>query len=198
MSSRSSAPLSRRAPDTSRGFGHHRSHGRRRLPRGNSLRLFRNKPGRRFADLTDRLPAVTVSDATTGDIDGDGDPDVIFASRAGFFYALNTDGHFADRVLIGAAPIGVGRAVAVGDADLDGDLDVFGCIGHRFHPNPDDQLYLNDGLTFNAVVAPSAGGTADEVIAVHPGKQGRAQFLVMNGFHHANEHPNIQLINLVG
>jgi hypothetical protein len=162
------------------------------------MRLFRNKHGHGFADLSDRLPPVSVADATTGDIDGDDDPDLIFASKAGFFYSLNTDGHFGARTPIDAPLVGRrGRAVAVGDADLDGDLDVFGCIGRRFEVNANDRLYLNDALTFTPVVGPKALGTADEVIAVHPGDDDRAQFLVLNGFH-GTSHPNVQLLNLTG
>ncbi len=178
------------------------SDGRASLKRSGSggpeeLRLFRNRQGHRFADVSGRLPAVLAMDATVGDLDGDHDPDLILASWKGFSYALNTDGRFGDPVLIEVPPIGRARAVAVGDADLDGDLDVFGVVVRRFQPNPNDRLYLNDGLAFTPVVAPRAGGTADEVTTLHPGKQGRAEFLVMNGYHFERPHPNIQLIRLV-
>ena len=83
----------------------------------------------------------------------------------------------------------------MGDADNDGDLDVFGVIAHVGHPNPDDRLFLNDGLAFTTVIAPRAGGTADEVIAVQPRIHAPAQFLVMNGWHF-NKNTNVQLLAL--
>jgi hypothetical protein len=160
-----------------------------------ALRLFRNKHGRRFADRSDLLPNVRVNDATVADIDHDHDPDLVLARYRNFLYSLNTDGQFGTPVRIGTAPVGTARAVAVGDADNDGDLDVFGMIGHLGHHNPNDRLFLNDGLAFTTVVAPRARGTADEVIAVHPRVQAPAQFLVMNGWHF-NKNTNVQLLTL--
>jgi hypothetical protein len=167
------------------------------MPPSVPLQLFRNRQGAGFVDRSDLVPTVVVEDAVPGDIDSDGDPDIIFATRTGFFYSLNTNGHLADPVTIGVPSSGVGRAVAVGDADRDSDLDVYGVIGHRFNPNPDDMLYLNDGLTFTPLEAPTTTGTADEVIAVHPGPSVKADFLVLNGFHHADPRPTVQLIDLI-
>jgi hypothetical protein len=160
------------------------------------LWLYRNIGGHRFERLAGGLPSVDVHDAVVGDLDGDRDPDVVIASNIGFLYSLNDEGRFTRAVRIARPRIGQPRAVAVGDVDRDGDLDVFGCIGGRSQPNFDDRLYLNDNLTFTAVAAPSARGTADEVIPVHIRAGAPTQFLVLNGYH-GTAHPNIQLIALV-
>ncbi len=158
--------------------------------------LYRNRGGHGFADVSAaRLPNDRVVDAVFGDIDGDHDPDLITARYDGFAYHLNDGGQFGPAVMIGSPPVGQGRSVAVGDADLDGDIDVFGLVANRYHPNPDDLLFVNDGLTFTPVSAPSASGTADEVVALRRGPARRAEFLVMNGLGRGEPGP-IQLVRL--
>jgi hypothetical protein len=161
------------------------------------LALYHNRGGRRFVDVSaSRLQRTLVNDAVFGDLDKDGDPDLITAGNTGVFYHRNAAGYFRPGVLIGQPERGTLRSVAVGDADLDGDPDVYGVVAGRQDVNPDDILWVNEDLTFTPVIPPSAGGNANEVIAVHPGKSRRAEFLVMNGDTRADPGP-IQLIRLV-
>jgi hypothetical protein len=79
--------------------------------------LFRNRRGHAFADVTAKHGFnQPINDATTADLDGDGDVDVVTATPEGFAYHLNNSGVFGTSTVIGSVPIGSeGRSVAVGD-----------------------------------------------------------------------------------
>ncbi|MBA3310647.1 MAG: VCBS repeat-containing protein [Nocardioidaceae bacterium] len=168
-------------------------------PGSKSPRLYRNKRGHGFADVTSKhLLRGRVTDAVVGDLDGDRDPDLITATPDGFAYHLNNHGRFAPRVWIGSVSAGKGRSVAVGDADSDGDLDVYGMVGSRGRFNPDDKIWFNDALSFTPLSVPSAGGAADDVVALNRLGDGRAEFLVLNGAGWGETPPGpVQLIRVV-
>ena len=65
-------------------------------------------------------------------------------------------------------------------------------------PEPPGENCANGGIKIEVGIDANGNGAldADEVIAVHPARRRGAQFLVLNGFHHASGHPNIQLIKL--
>lgn len=149
-----------------------------------ATRLLHNEGGVRFVDVAPGLGITTVySDAIFGDLDGDGDSDLVTAEWSRFSYRLNDAGRLGPATVIAAVPSGGGgRSVALGDADGDGDLDVFGVVANASAgTNPDDMLLLNDRLAFAKVAAPSAGGVGDAVTALDGDSDGRSEFLVLNG-----------------
>ena len=74
------------------------------------------------------------------------------------------------------------RSIALGDADGDGDLDVYGLISNlTAKTNANDSIYLNDALRFTAVAVPSAPGVGDAVTALDGNSDGQSEFLVLNG-----------------
>ena len=80
-----------------------------------------------------------------------------------------------------ALPSGQARSVATGDADGDGDLDVY-CMARADGSNPTDFVMLNNGTAWTSMTVPAARGDGDEVTALLPsGVTGPAQFLVLNG-----------------
>jgi len=84
-----------------------------------------------------------------GDVDGDGDLDLIFGGTGGgSALHLNTGGEIETSAAWYSDPIQASQTVALGDVDGDGDLDlVCGNYGER------NTLYLNTGGTF--VTSPS-------------------------------------------
>ncbi|MCA9042289.1 MAG: DUF11 domain-containing protein, partial [Planctomycetaceae bacterium] len=79
--------------------------------------------------------------STLGDIDGDGDLDVVFGNRgsAGQVWKNNGDGTFTNT----GQSLAAGAGAELGDLDGDGDLDLFFARG--FSSNAPDQVWLNDG-----------------------------------------------------
>ena len=69
----------------------------------------------------------------------------------------------------------------MGDADGDGDLDVYALISNvPAGTNPDDVQLRNSALTFTPVPVP-ATGVGDAVAALDGNANGRSEFLVLNG-----------------
>jgi hypothetical protein len=162
----------------------------------NSGRLFRNKRGKGFRDVTSRHGlAERINDAAVGDLDGDGDPDLVTASHTGFSVHINEDGRLGPRRLISRVSVGAGVAVALGDADGDGDLDVYAMVGNGAKGNPDDRILINSRLAFRAVRVPSASGAADDVVPVNRLATRKVDFLVLNGYNLQGEGP-VQLVRL--
>src|SRR3990170_932308 len=124
-----------------------------------SPRLYRNRSGRGFADVTSRYPlSQGMSDAVVVDLDRDGDRDVVSSSADGFGYYPSVRGDLGPRVLIGTVASGQGGSVAVGDADGDGDNDVYGLTWQGRTVNPDDQIWINHLGSFVPIAVPSAQG----------------------------------------
>lgn len=156
--------------------------------KGQAPLLYHNNQGTGFTLLSGTASGLTtaVADAVVADMNRDGRPDLVFAAKAVFSYQLNTGGGarwFAAPVTIRSFSLGEGRSVAVGDADGDGDLDVYGMVGNGSSAgNPNDFLLLNNGLLgFTSLVPPAATGEADEVISLTPAAGSRARFLSLNG-----------------
>lgn len=146
-----------------------------------------------------RLPLF--NGATLADLTADGILDLVFADNAGFAYrAGTTTGISSTTVRIGNIPSGgVGWAVAVGDVNGDGRLDLYGQVASSGSTgNPDDYIYVNLAPnTWQRHTVPSAGGDANDVVAVTVG--GRAQFAVLNGGNGEAEEPGpVQLIAWTG
>ncbi len=165
--------------------------------------LYRNQINQhRFVDVTAKQPELThgISDAEVRDLDGDRDDDLVTAAADGFYFQLNNGGRFSARVLIGSAPGGSGNSVEVGDADGDGQLDVYGMVYGTRTTNPDDVLYLNDGNLSGFTPAspvPSAAGSAQQVITLNPNAGPRDAFLALNGFGRDIAPGRIQLLHMV-
>ena len=168
--------------------------------RGESLRLYRNRQGHGFANVTaaHRLDA-PVNDASVADLDHDGDPDLVTARHGQFTYHLNANGHYRPPVTIGRPARGNGHSVAVGDADKDGDLDIYG-LAAAGGGNPDDTIWLASGLTgdptYTRIHVPSAHGKGESVQNLDPRGNGRTEFLVLNGYGRALAPGRIQLIRV--
>ena len=75
--------------------------------------------------------ATSHTDAVLGDLDGDGDQDLVTAIWGRIDFRLNTGGVFGTARRAYAVPSGGGgRAVSVGDADGDGDLDIYALVSN--------------------------------------------------------------------
>jgi hypothetical protein len=99
-------------------------------------------------------PLEYTNQLTIGDLDGDGDLDIIFANGQGFssegvalrqrVYINNGAGVFTDESVTRMNFAGWARGVELGDIDNDGDLDAI--LAQDFNELP--RLFLNDGLGF--------------------------------------------------
>jgi hypothetical protein len=161
------------------------------------MAIFHNEAGNGLVDVSSKvLPTTRVNDADVVDIDHDGDPDIAIAATRGFGYVLNTGGVFGEPQWIHDVPADtIGWAVAAGDADADGDADVYGLVT-AVDRNPNDVVLLNDGLAFTLLHVPPAGGTADNVVRLHLARNGHLDFLVMNG-REQNRFGRLQLIRVM-
>ncbi len=108
-----------------------------------------------------------VFDAKAGDLDNDGDLDLVLIALVegsgtpdvyrGAVLLNDGSGHFVE--IDSGLEVDATRALALGDVDGDGDLDVFmGSWGAAGARNPADQVWLNDGQArFRAGDAPLSG-----------------------------------------
>jgi type II secretory pathway pseudopilin PulG len=146
--------------------------------------LYRNNGGTGFTNVS-AANGLTANhaDAVFGDLDRDGDPDLVTALPGRVEYRLNNGSRFLAPVRAYAVPSGGGaRAVSVGDADDDGDLDIYALISNpQAGTNPRDVVLRNTNLQFTAVQVPAATGVGDAVAALDGNSDGRAEFLVLNG-----------------
>ena len=149
---------------------------------GGTPRLFRNRHGR-FALVNNPHLDYRVRDAALGDMDGDRDIDLVTASARQFSLHLFDSGSFGPRARIGLVPEGGnGHKVSTGDIDGDGDLDVYGMVDDFPRSNPVDFIWFNQEMVFDRLRLPRTGGFADDVEVLHPWRNDRAGFLVMNGW----------------
>lgn len=161
-----------------------------------ATKLYRNNRGTGFTDIAAANGLATIHvDADFGDLDRDGDQDLVTAVWGRIEYRLNTGGRFGAPVRVHAvASGGGGRAIALGDADGDGDLDIYAVISNvPAGTNPDDVLLRNNALTFTPVAVPRATGVGDAVAALDGNHDGRTEFLVLNGVETSGPTQRIEL-----
>jgi len=165
--------------------------------------LYRNEAGSGFALVA--APGLgldkPVFDATATQLDDDGHADIVTASLNGFGYRRGEAG-FVPWQPVGEDGLeGSGRSVAAGDADGDGKTDVYGVVGNAGRSNPDDIVFRQDDaathpLGFTRIAAPPANGAADQVTALDRLGNGRASFLVQNGYGRLATAGPVQLVRL--
>jgi hypothetical protein len=161
-------------------------------------RLYRNRRGRGFADVSARNRLRhPVTGATVSDLDRDGDVDVVTASPEGFAYYPNLGRRLGARRWVGRVATGEGHKVAVADVDRDGDQDVYGLVKQGRRDNPDDAVWINRRQTFTPIPVPSAAGVGGDVVALSPRAGRRPGFLVLNGYGPFDNGP-VQFIQVVG
>ena len=161
-----------------------------------ATKLYRNNGGTGFTDIAGANGlAATHLDADVGDLDGDGDQDLVTTLWGRVERRLNNGGTFAAPVRIYAVPSGGGgRAVSVGDADGDGDLDVYALISNvPAATNPNDVVLRNNALAFTPVPVPRAAGIGDAVATLDGNADGRSEFLVLNGVETSGPTQRIEL-----
>ena len=155
------------------------SHYRIFAPVGQQNRLYLNDGTGTYTDATAQLLPADI-DLTTavalGDVDGDGDLDLVFGNGFSFVYPpggqqnrlyLN-DGSGAYTDVTAARMPADGdetHAVALGDVDSDGDLDLV--LGNYTSYGQQNRLYLNDGTgTFTDATAARMPAARDQTHAV--------------------------------
>ncbi|MGI9641315.1 MAG: FG-GAP repeat domain-containing protein, partial [Acidimicrobiia bacterium] len=115
------------------------------------------------------------------DLDGDGHLDLMSTTETSFQVRFQRDGTYGTADV--HVPLTDGRSAAAGDADGDGDLDVYVVQGSN--PTVSDRVLLNDGTgAFEVMLAPDDTDVGDGMsVETIPGFLGdRAAFLISNGW----------------
>jgi hypothetical protein len=159
-------------------------------------RLFRNREGTGFDDVTVALgvPQVNVSDALLVDLDGDGALDLVTVALRDVTVFLQGDGVFTQAY---QRALTTGRALASGDVDGDGVPDLYVVQGGPNRPNDPDLLLANDGTgaAFTELPIPeTSDGCGDDVAALDYNRNGLTDFVVLNGCGEVDPGP-IQLVS---
>ena len=141
-----------------------------------SLRLLRNDGVGRFADVTaTHLPPTTVDvdvvSLAAGDVDGDGDADIVVGVELGdgLLYRNLGNGRFAAPTVLPGAVGSTVTAIQLVDLDRDADLDLV--LGRSSFAGPTDLVLVNDG----------AGNFTDETAARHPGSAPQPTYALATG-----------------
>jgi hypothetical protein len=161
-----------------------------------ATKLYVSNQGTGFTDVAAATGLAGIhNDADFGDLDNDGDQDLVTAVWGRLEYRLNNGGTLgAPTRLYTVSSGGGGRAVSVGDADGDGDVDVYALISNvPAGTNPDDVVLRNNALSFTPVPVPSAAGVGDAVAALDGNADGRSEFLVLNGVETSGPTQRIEL-----
>ncbi len=159
------------------------------------IRLYRNEEGLAFTDVTTEtgIGSIDERDALLADLDGDGELDLVQLSPDRVVVSLAQDGRFERTWDRGVSE---GTALAAGDADGDGDTDLYVLQG-KSDGGAHDIILRNagDGSDFSTIDVPEVrGGSEDDVIALDYDSDGRADFLALNGRN--SQRGPVQLITL--
>ena len=132
--------------------------------------LYRNNGDGTFTDVTKEAGlswSFGAMGANFGDIDGDGNLDIYLATGAPQMGRLerdalfhnNGDGTFTDRTIaLGLGNLGKGHGVTFGDADADGDQDIYVSVGGAFIGDQWPNLfYRNQGPVSNWLTVKPVG-----------------------------------------
>ena len=169
---------------------------KRALAPTSGIRLYRNEPGTAFSDVTADVGIESIGerDAVLSDLDGDGQLDLVQLSPTKVVVSLGRDGRFERSWDLGVSE---GTALAAGDADGDGDVDLYVLQG-KSDSGAHDVILRNDGdgTSFSTIDVPEVrGGSEDDVVALDFDTDGRVDFLALNGRNSAKG--PVQLITLV-
>lgn len=168
------------------------------------LQLYRNDHGRGFTNVNRAMNVGGYqSDAWLIDMNGDRRPDLVGVNDTGVQVQLQGSRQFAPPTVVW--PVAGGRALALGDADNDGDADVYvvqeAVDTHApcRQGNLPDLMVLNDGdgLSFTRIPLPlAADGCGDTAAPLDYNRDGAIDFIVLNGYDKARG--PVQLFTLVG
>ncbi len=150
-------------------------------PDGYGVHILRNVKGR-LVDVTagSGIGRMDALDAIVADMDGDGRPDIVEVGPWELRVHLRRGDHY---VLGYQRNLSGGAAVAAGDIDADGDLDLYVALGARTRQR-DDLMLVNrgDGRRYGTLSIPQVRtGSAESVTAIDHDRNGLMDFLVLNG-----------------